>query len=137
MEDIRVTKMTYFLLKYNSPLATHSRLLVEASDNYELPWTLVASIAGVESGFCKKMAKVSYNCWGWKNGRHNFNSFEDGIFTVSRNLRSKYFNRGITTPELMAPIYAPPSKTWSINVRYYMNLLEIMPSENYPLQIDL
>lgn len=136
-EDPRILKMETFLVNYNSPLVKHSRLLVEASDNYDLPWTLVVSIAGVESGFCKKIKKESYNCWGWKNGNHNFESIEDAIFTVTRTLRNKYYNRGINTPELIAPIYAPPSLLWSRKVRYFMNLIENTQISDYSLQFTL
>lgn len=135
--DPRVAKMDQFLHRYNSPLSAHSQFIVETSDKYDLPWTLLVSISGVESGFCKKIIKGSYNCWGWKNGSHYFKSIEDGIFTVTKTLRYKYFDRGITTPESIAPIYAPPSNTWSRKVRFFMNLLENTRLADPSLQITL
>jgi len=62
---------------------------------------------------------LDLNAWGW--GRMNFESWEDGIATVSKGL-SKYYARGATTPALIAPSYCPPNAdNWSRKVQYVMN----------------
>lgn len=136
-DDERIRKTEYLLRRYNSPLIEYSHLMVEVSDNYDLPWTLLTAIAGVESGFCKNINRNSYNCWGWRNGKHTFINFEEAILTVSKTLRYSYFNKGRTAPELIAPIYAPPSRTWAAKVRYFMNLIENTNIPDPSLQITL
>lgn len=120
----REKKVKNFLSKYNSPLTPYSDQIVTLADKYQIDWRLVVSIAGVESTFCKAIPYNSYNCWGWRNGKHAFSSFPDGLETVSRTLGMKYYARGFDTPEAIGPIYAPPTPSWAWKVRYFMNLLE-------------
>jgi hypothetical protein len=129
--DIRVKKLTIYLERHNSPLAPHAEYFVQVADEYNFgeDWALVAAIAGVESTFGKFTPKNSYNAWGWgiPTGAQSGIGFEDwehGIDTVSRGLREKYINRGYNTPEKMMRIYAPPSKTWAGNVRFFMDQIE-------------
>lgn len=124
MPDIRVKKLEYFLERHNSSLSLYKDVIIKAADDYQLPWTLVTAIAGVESGFCRSIPMNSYNCWGWNNGKFFFQDYQDGIQTVSKNLRLKYFDRGLDTPEKMSYIYAPPSKSWATKVRHLMEQIE-------------
>lgn len=135
--DVRLIKLKLYLQKLNSPLAEISDNLIAAADIYNLPWTLVPAISGVESGFCRNIPDFSYNCWGWNNGKSRFGSFFEGVFIVSKTLRSTYFDRGLTTVELIAPVYAPPSKTWASKVRFFMRKIEEMPVPIPALQITI
>ncbi|MBI2616887.1 hypothetical protein HYW55_01990 [Candidatus Gottesmanbacteria bacterium] len=135
-DDIRVEKLERFFEAHNSPLSTHAELLVSTADAYNLPWTLVAAISGVESGFCRRIPSGSSNCWGWNNGNSSFDNLSHAVYIVSRTLRYRYFDRGLDTPEKMSRIYAPPSHTWAGKVRHFMAMIENTEFENSP-PIDL
>lgn len=129
--DNRVTKLQAYLDRHNSPLAQNAQDFVDAADMYGFGenWALVAAIAGNESTLGKFIPRGSYNAWGWgiPTGAQSgigFRDWKEGIFTVTKGLKENYMNRGADTIEKIAPIYAPPSKTWARNVRWFMNEIE-------------
>ncbi len=137
-DTIRVLKLRRYFTKWNSPLASFSDLIVYAANAYEIPWTLIPAIAGVESGFCRSIIHNSYNCWGWRNGVHRFVSYEEAIITISQSLRLKYYDKGLTTIERIAPRYAPPSPNWGGKVRFFMEKIEgEFPLDSLHLQISI
>jgi len=123
-EDLRPKKLRNFLTEYNSPLLPYAQQLIYYADLYQLPWTLVVAISGVESTFCHQIPRASHNCWGWNNGKYAFKNYDYAIETVTKSIKLKYYDRGLNTPERMSRVYAPPSKTWAYKVRHYMNLIE-------------
>lgn len=129
--DNRPQRLRNFLTKYNSPLASFTEEIVELADRYKLDWRLVTAISGVESTFCKAIPYNSYNCWGWKNGKHAFQGYPNALETVSRVLSTRYLDNGFDTPEEIGPVYAPPSKTWASKVRFFMNLIERSTSSTF------
>lgn len=136
--DLRVLQLRNYLLKWKSPLADSSELIIYAADAYTIPWTLVPAIAGVESGFCRSIIRNSYNCWGWRNGVHRFVSYEEAIITISQSLRLGYYDKGFTTIERIAPRYAPPSPHWGEKVRFFMEKIERqLPLDSSYLQISI
>lgn len=137
-QDARIAKLRGFLEFYHSPLAGYASVFIKAADKYGLDWKLVPAISGIESTFGKAIPYNSYNAYGWANGEYNFASWEDSIEIVSRTLRSNYYNRNIDTVEKIAPVYAPPSKTWGRNVRFFMEKLEnFSPKTTLALQLSL
>ena len=126
-EDVRAKILKSYLEKNNSPLAEHADAFVENADKYDLDWRLVAAIAGNESGFGLHIPYSSYNAWGWGvygTNVHYFSSWEDGIETVSKNLREKYMDRwGATNVYEIGSFYAA-SPRWAGNVTLYMNRIE-------------
>lgn len=122
-KDIRVKRIKNFLGKYNSPITPYAQSIVSLADKYQIDYRLVVAISGVESTFCKAIPYKSYNCWGWKNGNHSFQSYSDALDIVSRTLGNNYYKRGLDTPESIGPIYAPPSPDWPGKVRFFMNLM--------------
>ncbi len=130
-EDLRARHIRNFLVKYNSPLIPYSKYIIDLADKYEIDWKLVVAISGVESTFCKAIPYNSYNCWGWKNGKHSFASYQDALEKVTSTLGNNYYRNRLNTPETIAPVYAPPSSTWAGNVRFFMNLLEDDASSSF------
>lgn len=120
-KDTRALKLRGYLARYASPLADYADTIILKSDRYGVPWSLVVSIAGVESTFCKQIPYQSSNCWGWNNGDHVFKDYDDALEIVTRTLRYNYIDKGLATPEAMARVYAPPSNVWGWKVRYFMN----------------
>lgn len=135
--DSRVERLSAYLATHNSPLVSHAADFVKESDTYGIDWKLVAAIAGVESTFGKRIPTGSYNGWGWAvyTGRSYgtvFDSWEDGISTVSRGLREGYIDRGATTIEQIGRMYAA-SPRWAANVRFFMKKIE----DFRPVKIEL
>lgn len=123
--DTRALILKAYFNKYNSPLEESAPDFIEAADKYGLDWKLVPSIAGVESTFGKKIPG-GFNSWGWGvygTSAIYFNSWRDGIYTVSKGLKENYVDLGLDTPYKMNPKYAA-SNTWGWKVDYFMKDLE-------------
>lgn len=123
-EDNRTMVLEKFLQTYDSPLAPFARDFVESADRYNLDWRLVASIAGIESTFGKHIPYNSKNAWGWGVYGDNvirFNSWSEGIETISKGLRVRYLKeRQESDPYFIGPTYAA-SPTWALRVSFFMN----------------
>ena len=114
----KIENVRNYLSNRNAPLAEYADVLVTVAEEYGIDYRLVAAISIVESGGGKNCFKP-YNAWGW--GSMTFESWEDGISTISKGL-SKYYAQGATTPAYIAPSYCPPNATkWAYNVQYVMN----------------
>ncbi len=135
-KDTRVKRIKNFLGKYNSPISPYAQSIVNLADQYQIDYRIVVAISGVESTFCKAIPYNSYNCWGWKNGNHAFQSYPDALEIVSKTLGNNYYRRGFDTPEGIGPIYAPPSPAWSGNVRFFMNLMDKDISSTFLASLD-
>ena len=132
--DPQAQILAKYLAKYNSPLEYHAQDFIDAAREYELDWRLVPAIAGVESTF-GKFTPGGFNGWGW--GVYGtqaiyFNSWREGIFTVSEGLREKYINRGLTNPYLMNRAYAASPK-WGSKVTYFIEDIEKFAKKEQPV----
>lgn len=127
--DERVRKLRAYFAKHNSPLEPYAYDFVYYADLYGLDWKLVPAITGVESTFGKRIPKNSYNAYGWANGAYAFTSWEQSIEHVTRTLKTKYYDRGLTTVPKIARVYAPPSNTWGNNVLFFMGKIETFEPE--------
>jgi hypothetical protein len=125
--DNRVSKLKKFLSAQNSPLEDYAEDFVYWADQYELDYRLVPSITGVESSFGKKIPINSFNAYGWNNGNYLFKSWPQSIEHVSNTLKNKYYQKGANNIEKIAKRYAPPSKNWAYNVKYFMNKIDPIP----------
>ena len=114
----KVDDIKRYLSERNSPLAKYAEEFVKASDRYGIDYRLVASISIVESGGGKNCFR-KYNAWGW--GRSSFDSWKDGIWSVSAGI-GKYYSKGLNTPKLISKYYCPPSaSSWSKKVSFVMS----------------
>src|SRR5688572_22352800 len=127
-QDARPEIVKKYLERYNSPLIHHANLLVQTADKYSLDFRLVTAIAQQESNLCKIIPPDSYNCWGWgihSRGSLGFNSFEEGIETVSKGLREEYLGKGYTTVEEIMSKYTPQSNgSWAFGVNQFMSAMQ-------------
>jgi hypothetical protein len=127
-KDKRVRIIREYLESLDSPLAPYANTFVEQADKFNLDWRLVVSIAGIESTFGKRVPKNSFNAWGWgmptaSSDGIRFIDWNEGIITVSKGLKEKYIDRGLTTIEQIGKQYAA-SPTWAQRVRFFMNQIE-------------
>lgn len=125
--DERAKILEGFLQEYDSPLAPYAGDFIKYADEYDLDWRLVASIAGLESTFGKRIPYNSYNGWGWGVYGDNvirFESWSEGIETISAGIRTRYLKNGqYSDPYVIGPTYAA-SPTWAVRVTFFMNKME-------------
>lgn len=136
--DNQAKILSAYFAKYDSPLQNHSQDFIDAAKKYNLDWRLVAAISGVESTFGKAIPG-GYNGWGWGvygNQTIYFNSWTEGIFTISKGIRENYIDKGLTEPYAINRIYAT-SPTWGSRVSYFMEDIEKFASHFEGKQTDL
>jgi len=121
-DDHRADMLKEYLQSRHSPLADDAHTFVTEADRLDLDWKLVAAISGVEATCGRHIPHGSHNAWGWgipTGARHGvaFESWSEGITTVSEGLKYRYINRGATTIQAIGRIYAA-SPAWSTKVRW-------------------
>jgi len=125
--DNRAKILKKFLEEKNSPLADNAEDFVIYADKYNLDWRLVAAISGLESGYGQEIPGGTYNGWGWGiygTNTHYFNSWSDGIETVSKGLRQQYMDQwGATNIYEIGSTYAA-SPTWAVRVQRNMDNIQ-------------
>ena len=86
-EDLRAQKIESYYARYNLPLGSHAEAFVESADRYDIDWRLVAAIGFIEStGGKHACSTADYSPFGWGSCKIDFNSYEDAIDVVSKNL---------------------------------------------------
>ena len=110
--DERFILLNSYLNSKNSPLAAVSGDFIEVADRYDLDWRLLPAIAGLESSFGKRLWPGSFNPFGWGGGYIVFKDWEDGFDKVAKGLKENYIRKGLTTPETIGKVYAPPNPKW-------------------------
>ena len=119
--DSRHLVLTSYLRSKDSPLVDYSWEFIKAADKYQIDWRLIPGIVGLESYFGQRMVPGTHNAYGWAGGYYQFSSWEESIDHVAPKLRENYYNRGLTNPELIGPVYAPPNPNWGRLVLSIMN----------------
>lgn len=126
--DSRPEIIRQYLQFYNSPLEPYADLIVSTADRYSIDFRLITAIAQQESNLCKVIPAGSYNCWGWgihSKGTLGFNSFEEGIDTVSKGLKEEYLEKGYSSVEDIMSKYTPLSNgSWARGVETFMQDME-------------
>lgn len=124
--DARVEIIRQYLDKYNSPMLPYAKYLVDMADAYDTDFRLLTAIGQQESNLCKKIPEDSFNCWGWgihSAGTLGFRSFEEGIETVSRGLKTNYIDEGYVTVDEIMDKWVPhsPERAWAKSVTNFMD----------------
>ena len=128
---VEITDMRAFYVENflkDTQLQPYSKQIVEISDKYGVDWRLIPAIAMKETGGGDKARTGSYNAWGFENGRTNFESWESAIESVAKTLKVRYVDKGMTTPDEIMPVYAPPQMStggkWAKDINYFFSKLE-------------
>jgi len=112
----------------NTKLEPYAELMVKTSDKYGIDYRLIPAIAMRESGGGNAIKEVTHNAWGFENGRTVFDSWESAIETVAKTLKERYIAKGLTTPEEIMPVYAPPQiengGKWAQDINFLFSKLE-------------
>jgi len=106
--------------KYNSPLSSSVDSFINSCIKYDFNCYLLPAIAGLESTFGRFILPNSYNPFGWGGGYIIFKNWDEAIESVASGLYYNYYNYGLNTIELIAPVYSE-SLTWAQRVRYFIN----------------
>lgn len=131
-QDARPEIISQFLKSHESPIEPFADTIVTASDQHNIDYRLIASIAMCESNLGKRIPEDSYNAYGYAiyTGEQSGAVFDDwnhGINVMAEYLSEKYISQGLTTPDQIGPIYAPPSvntgNSWAKCVNTYMDEL--------------
>lgn len=124
-QDARPELIRQYLERYNSPAVEYAPVFVEAADHYGLDYRLTTAIAQQESNVCKIIPPGGHNCWGWgihSEGTLGFDSYEEGIWTVSKGIKYEYIDKGYDTVEKIMSKYTPLSNgSWARGVSKFMN----------------
>lgn len=106
-KDIRVAKLAAYLKEKNSPLEEYAEYIVKEADRYDIGWTKIAAISGMESAYGTDCPEGSYNAWGLGGEKFMyFESWKDSIHYVSALLGGSYKRREI---EAVKEKYCPSS----------------------------
>ena len=105
--------------KNNAPLAGEAAAFADTCFKYDIDCYLLPAISGLESSFGRYTAVGSHNPFGWGGGYIYFESWRHGIDSVGQGLRTRYYDRGLTNPYAIGPVYAE-SATWSVRVDRFM-----------------
>ena len=126
VSDMRPFYVESFLK--GTKLKPYSHLMVETADKYGLDYRLIPAIAMKESGGGNAVSEDSHNAWGFENGRTSWDSWEVAIEQVGKTLKTRYVDRGMTTPDEMMAVYAPPQLLtggkWAIDINHFYKKLE-------------
>src|SRR3989344_2152696 len=124
--DSRPYIVSNFLKK--TVLEPYSTAMVETADKYDIDWKLIPAIAMKESTGGNAAPKNSFNAWGFENGKTQFTSWETAIDSVAKTLKTRYIDRGMTTPEEIMAVYAPPQLfnggKWAKDINYFFSKME-------------
>jgi len=118
-KDNRAKKLKKYLEFKNSPYADKADFFVKTADKYNIDYTLLPSISGIESSFGKFLMPNSHNPFGWGGGRIYYNSWEECIEAVAKGIANHYPS---DNPEEIGPIYTPPNYVkWIASVKQFQN----------------
>ncbi|MFH1561717.1 MAG: hypothetical protein ABID04_04055 [Patescibacteria group bacterium] len=110
--DFRQLRLHWFLKDKQSPLLGSADDFLVSADNWQIDWRLLPAIAGLESGYGHHLVSGSFNAYGWGGGYIYFDNWTESIDLVSKGLKQKYYDRGLSTPETIGRVYAPPNPRW-------------------------
>lgn len=126
--DARGEIIKLYLEKYQSPLVPYAHLIVNTADKYKVDFRLLTAISQQESNLCKNYPEGTYNCYGWgihSRGTLGFSSFEEGIETVTKGLKTEYIDKGYTNPEEIMAKYTPSSNgSWAEGVNKFISEMQ-------------
>lgn len=129
--DARVDIVKNFLARYKSPLTPYdhfAQVLVDAADRNNLDYRLLPAIMMQESNLCKTSDPAIHNCLGFgihKRGTLSFDTYEDSFDRAAKELKERYIDIGLVTPEQIMRKYTPSSNgSWANSVNQWISEME-------------
>lgn len=125
--EAKANAIDSYFRQHNMPLEGMGLKMVQEAEKNGLDWRLIAAIATQESTGGKFACKtVKFNPFGWHSCKIGFDSWDDAIETVARNLggnepKTAYHYEGKDTKEILEK-YNPPK----IAPKYVKKIMYIM-----------
>lgn len=131
--DTRAARIEAYFGTWNLPLAKHSEFMVEMADKYDLDWRLIPAI-GMRETTGGKFACYN-NPFGWGSCKIKFDTFEQAIETLARNLagenpRTEMYYKGKTSEEKLHFYNGTVIKTYVREVVKIMDRIESQTLES-------
>lgn len=125
--DTRAARIEAYFGTWDLPLAKHSAFLVEMADKYNLDWRLLPAI-GMRETTGGKFACYN-NPFGWGSCKIKFDTFEEAIETLARNLggqnpRTEMYYKDKSTEEKLHFYNGTVIKTYVREVTKIMDRIE-------------
>jgi hypothetical protein len=128
LDDARAVIVANFLERYKSPMEPYDYYgaeLVKIADKYGIDFRLLPAIAMQESNLCKATnPDAPGNCLGFgihKRGTLDFDNYLAGFDRAGRELKERYIDIGLDTPEKIMTKYTPSSNgSWAESVKQWM-----------------
>lgn len=125
--DTRAARINSYFGTWDLPLAHHGAFMVEMADKYNLDWRLIPAIAMRESTGGK--FACYNNPFGWGSCKIKFDSFEEAIETLARNLagenpRTEMYYKDKSTEEKLHFYNGTVIKTYVREVVKIMDRIE-------------
>tara|TARA_B100001179_G_C18603238_1_gene411913 strand:- start:1262 stop:1882 length:621 start_codon:yes stop_codon:yes gene_type:complete len=80
-------KIRAYYARHNLPLQHEAEHFVDAAEEYDIDWRLVAAIGMIESTGGKFACQTAdYSAFGWGSCKIDFDSYEESIHVISMNL---------------------------------------------------
>ncbi len=129
--DEKAKKIDAYFAQYNLPLAGYGKKLVLEAEKNGLPYNLVAAIGKRESTGGKFGCKrVTYSWFGWGSCKINFDSVDQSIEIISKNLGGNNPKTAVHYKDKdvdgILKAYNPPSvvPTYSAEVQSIMKAID-------------
>ncbi len=136
--DVRPLAMRSVLEKYDSPMVGYENELIALAEQYNLDWTLLAAIAGTESGFGKRMPHNCLNPYGWGiygDKKLCFQTFPEAAEAVAKGLSTRYNTSSLAS---IGRTYNKVSTdSWISHTRFFMNKIKTaqIPVASLPINL--
>jgi len=97
-----------YLASKGSPMAGHGASFIASGQRWRVDPRLAVAISGAESNFGNILCGPN-NAWGWScpNSPGEFDTWDQGIETITRGLRNYYLDEGRTSVALIQQKWAP------------------------------
>ncbi|HSE56791.1 MAG TPA: hypothetical protein VLB02_01765 [Candidatus Paceibacterota bacterium] len=102
----KAKKIDTYFAKFNLPIAGYGNAMVLAGEKYGIDPYLIAGLAMRESTGCKFIIPHTHNCFGWGGGKIKFDSFDEAIEVIAKNLgghneKTAHYYKGKNTLKIL------------------------------------
>lgn len=130
IQEAKANAVDLYFKERNMPLLGYGKKMIEEAEKNNIDWRLLPAISVIEStGGKNKCKKVKNNPFGWGSCKIGFDSMEEAIEIVSKNLggnnpNTKHYYANKNTEEILKA-YNPPSvvPNYSNKVFKVMNII--------------
>ncbi|MEI6316274.1 MAG: glucosaminidase domain-containing protein [bacterium] len=132
--DVKAQKIDAFFAQRKLPMVGQGKKLAAAAEKNDLPWTLIASMAVIEStAGVHACPDNKYNVFGWGSCHgEKFDSYDDAIDTVAKAVagnsdQTKRYYEGKNLPDILETYNGSANPDYVKNTMWVMNQIEQQP----------